>query len=973
MKLPSRAPGGVALALTAVVLVASFAAQTRAASLDIGEWLRRPGVRLVVVEFYATWCKPCMDAVPRWKALHARHRNDGLRLIVVNTRDPQGRCVSPGWNPNDLVCDEAGVLSKQWGGGKDLELPSAFLWSWQGNLLVERGHVQDVERAVAEYLRTMPRAVVQVASGSLGDAPLLANLVRSRVDETGKIEVVAGDDERALLDELRRRSNDPRYRDDAACKPGQELPANSLLRAAVSGEATPTLFLELHNIETGCVTAAGSAPWNPARPGTSVAGALDRLLGRLRRSAIQLPGASTARTEVQRPSRPGLLRLGADQEGTRYRVVDIDVKGVLSGAKPETIELPLREAPYRVVFTKDGFVPYGADVRLDTRTPVQRLQARMVREATEPRGTKRGFLIVKSDPENAEVFVDGQRKEARTPTSIDLAAGTHTVRVRRDSYVDWTREVTVPPDGDASISARLVPDSARLVIHAAPPDAQILLNGQRVGVGRYDEPRQASGGYALRVTAPLYEPLERDLFIEPGVDVELDADLEPRFGSIELCVTTEVEDRAAGEPRIYVDGKPTDAQLTDSSACSGSTARIERVASGTHAIEVQLPRFNPHEARVTVTDGGVARVAVDLSARFGTLVVTSEPPGLSVRIDGDVVGQTPLEHDEDVGAHSVEVVGEVYHRPFERSVLLDERQTQRIHAVLDERHGALAVASSPPDAEIRLDGELAGTAPVTLRDVRVGIRRVEARLDGYTPTVMEIQVREAETRRTVIELDQLGALEVHCLAPEADRDAVELHFDGRALSTASHRFEGVATGPHEVACISPRGHEVRRTVQAAPGHEVRHELDLTDPQVLLEGYESRAHTHTVASWVLLGVASAAAVAGGVTLGFAFSEDDRMRGAHGDFVAAATVADKSQAQAAFLDAETSRDRLEAASIGSFVVAGATLAAGLTTLLLAPAPPDEIGHLVSGGSAPGVGLSVDPARGDLLVTVTLDGRF
>ena len=26
--------------------------------LDVGRWLNRPKVKLVVVEFYATWCKP---------------------------------------------------------------------------------------------------------------------------------------------------------------------------------------------------------------------------------------------------------------------------------------------------------------------------------------------------------------------------------------------------------------------------------------------------------------------------------------------------------------------------------------------------------------------------------------------------------------------------------------------------------------------------------------------------------------------------------------------------------------------------------------------------------------------------------------------------------------------------------------------------------------------------------------------------
>ena len=41
----------------------NLAAQPGSA-LDIEKELARPGVKLVVVEFFATWCEPCMAAVP---------------------------------------------------------------------------------------------------------------------------------------------------------------------------------------------------------------------------------------------------------------------------------------------------------------------------------------------------------------------------------------------------------------------------------------------------------------------------------------------------------------------------------------------------------------------------------------------------------------------------------------------------------------------------------------------------------------------------------------------------------------------------------------------------------------------------------------------------------------------------------------------------------------------------------------------
>ena len=74
----------VACMMTLASLVAAPQADAQV-DLDVGRWLNRPKVKLVVVEFYATWCKPCMEAIPRWRKLHEAYRDKGLRLIVVNT------------------------------------------------------------------------------------------------------------------------------------------------------------------------------------------------------------------------------------------------------------------------------------------------------------------------------------------------------------------------------------------------------------------------------------------------------------------------------------------------------------------------------------------------------------------------------------------------------------------------------------------------------------------------------------------------------------------------------------------------------------------------------------------------------------------------------------------------------------------------------------------------------------------------
>jgi thiol-disulfide isomerase/thioredoxin len=307
------------------VLVALFllflARLSLAGDLDIRGWLGRPGTRLLAVEFYATWCEPCMKAVPRWKSLHEKYRAQGLRLVVVSTLDPEGQCVNPGWMPDETICDSEGKIAEAFGlGGR---LPAAFVWSWQGNLLVSHGHVDEAARAIEAYLQKSPRLMLDPAGADAG----LRDLVREQLLARGKITVLAGQAEAAELDTMKQRSFDARFDDRLQCELGQELSANSLLKVSLSRDKAARLTLLLFSAESGCLLAAGSAPYRPDSARAAVAEAVDGLLARLE-SEPQLPGArpDAAAKKKQADRRQAELWLeyarGVDDDELKQRALD---------------------------------------------------------------------------------------------------------------------------------------------------------------------------------------------------------------------------------------------------------------------------------------------------------------------------------------------------------------------------------------------------------------------------------------------------------------------------------------------------------------------------------------------------------------------------------------------------------------------------------------------------------------------------
>lgn len=282
---------GLALGVAGVLAPKLATAQ----GLDVEGWLRRPGVKLVAVEFYATWCKPCMAAVPKWKALHDKYRQDGLRLVVIATQDADGACANPGWAPDEVICDDEGFLAERFGA---TTLPAAYLWGWQGHLLAKKAHVEEVEAQIERWMRRTPRVDVEVervARGARISKRDLLSKLRAELNRSDKLTVVATAAERKKLRDIVRKSLSSGFADDKlACDATQEVSANSLLQATITGGTKKRLQLKLLSAERGCLVASGTTRWNPKKPSVSIGEAVAKLAKRLRLAKTQYPWASGA-------------------------------------------------------------------------------------------------------------------------------------------------------------------------------------------------------------------------------------------------------------------------------------------------------------------------------------------------------------------------------------------------------------------------------------------------------------------------------------------------------------------------------------------------------------------------------------------------------------------------------------------------------------------------------------------------------
>ena len=84
---------------------------------------------VVVVNFWATWCPPCVAEMPSLDRLHRALSRDGLMVLGV-LRDPGARVAAGPYRttgyPETFVIDAAGVIRETYVGPADWDTPEAL-------------------------------------------------------------------------------------------------------------------------------------------------------------------------------------------------------------------------------------------------------------------------------------------------------------------------------------------------------------------------------------------------------------------------------------------------------------------------------------------------------------------------------------------------------------------------------------------------------------------------------------------------------------------------------------------------------------------------------------------------------------------------------------------------------------------------------------------------------------------------------
>lgn len=191
--------------------------------------------------------------------------------------------------------------------------------------------------------------------------------------------------------------------------------------------------------------------------------------------------------------------------------------------------------------------------------------------------------------------------------------------------------------------------------------------------------------------------------------------------------------------KISVSSDPTDAEILLNGTPVGQTpANLSGLAPGEYTLELRKAGYERAYRTVALLEGREVDIEIPLFQVAGLLLVTSDPAGSEVVIENEVRGTTPaLITELPLGSYEVEI----------RATGLPSRKVpvelvDRKPVKLEVRHAPrVAVNSYPPGAEILVDGELKGIAPLVLEDIPMGTHQILAQLNEYDSQEREILLK----------------------------------------------------------------------------------------------------------------------------------------------------------------------------------------------------------------------------------------
>ncbi len=272
-----------------------------------------------------------------------------------------------------------------------------------------------------------------------------------------------------------------------------------------------------------------------------------------------------------------------------------------------------------------------------------------------------------------------------------------------------------------------------LLFDVTPKDAMVTVNGTPwVVTDGVAQKMVDFGTYEYRIEAQDYHSIEGRIEVDdPDNKVVVKKTLMPAYGFLKI----EGDKVLLSQASIYI----------DNANGVGALNAPQKLGSGQHKVRILHPMYKPYEQTVVIKDNETNSLEVNLNANFAIITLKVDADA-EIYVNSEKKGVRSWTGNLEAGSYIIECRMKDHKTVKMEKNITAEMSGQTITLEVPEPlTGMLVLSSTPPMADIIIDGEKKGETPMRFNKLMVGKHSLRLVKQGYKPISKSFNIEDGKT------------------------------------------------------------------------------------------------------------------------------------------------------------------------------------------------------------------------------------
>jgi hypothetical protein len=324
-------------------------------------------------------------------------------------------------------------------------------------------------------------------------------------------------------------------------------------------------------------------------------------------------------------------------------------------------------------------------------------------------GIGKGGIKLYSTPAEAEILIGDQPFGATPKVIRDLPAGDYVVSLRKDGFLEAKRTVKVSTDEFSNLEVALVKPAA-LYVTSTPANAEVSVRGQSMG----------------RTPLKLTQLFPERILVEVSIN---GYKTERKYVVLQEAQTVSENFILKELGRLTIVSQPPGAEVFINDLAKGITPiTIDDLPDEMMKLDLKKEYYQDWQKEIILSSGVKQQINAVLTVKSGSLLLKSDPPGVSVVYNGKVVGVTPFQKTLPFGEYDFTLKGYQY-ADVEEKIILNEPKFEKTIA-MQYAAGILKIANLTPGSTLYINDQKQQEEKNEY-NLPVGVHQVKVVQSGY--------------------------------------------------------------------------------------------------------------------------------------------------------------------------------------------------------------------------------------------------